>query len=124
MNENGQRLLELCLCQQRLRQDQASSQSALDTPQIKSLASNRLHSYMESYPILYKAYTQPSHRAGCDTNHSLVYRKVKLYAKKTYHIKTVGKPCLNVRKTCHAQKVEEFVTMLEKSLPDFAVGNA
>ena len=60
---------------------------------------------------------------GCDTNHSLVYSKVKLQSKKTHHIKTVSKPCMNVRKTPHAQKLERFVTMLERSLPDFLVGN-
>ena len=61
---------------------------------------------------------------GCDTNHSLVYSKVKLQSKKTHHIKTVSKPCMNVRKTPHAQKLEGFVTVLETSLPDFPVGNA
>ena len=31
---------------------------------------------------------------------------------------------MNVRKTPHAQKLEGFVTMLEKSLPDFPEGKA
>ena len=61
---------------------------------------------------------------GYDTNHSLVYSKVKLQSKKTYHIKTVSKPYMNVRKTPHAQKLEGFVTVLETSLPDFPEGNA
>ncbi|CAH3163795.1 unnamed protein product [Porites lobata] len=37
--------------------------------------------------------------------------------KRIYHTKTMCKPCLDASKTRDAQKVEEFITTLEKSLP-------
>ena len=43
--------------------------------------------------------------------------KWKLQAKRIYHTKTVWKPCLDVSKTPDGQKVEEFITTLEKCLP-------
>ena len=41
---------------------------------------------------------------------------MKLQAKRIHHTKTVCKPCLDVSKTRDGQKVEEFITTLEKSL--------
>jgi len=49
---------------------------------------------------------------------------VKLQAKRIYHTKTVCKSCLDVSKTRDAQKVEEFITTLEKSLPQPLCGKS
>ena len=56
-----------------------------------------------------------------DTDHSPVYSKVKLQAKRIYHAKTVCKPCLDVSKTRDAQKVEEFITTINLS-PSLSIG--
>ncbi|CAH3186502.1 unnamed protein product, partial [Porites lobata] len=55
---------------------------------------------------------------------SLHVAKVKLQAQRIYHTKTVCKPCLGVSKTRDAQKVEEFITTLEKSLPQPLFGKS
>lgn len=64
------------------------------------------------------------HRADCDTDHYLVYNKVKIQVKRMYHTKTEGKPCFDTSKTCEEQKVVEFITTLKKSLPGPSDGNA
>jgi len=49
---------------------------------------------------------------------------VKLQAQRIYNTKTVCKPCLDVSKTSDAKKVVEFITTLEKSLPQPLYGKS
>ena len=56
------------------------------------------------------------HSADCDTDHCLVFCKLKLQPKKFHRIKKQGNPCIDVSKMSQPVVVEEFAEAFEKEI--------
>lgn len=120
MNENGQRLLELCcyhnLCvTNTFFQNKACHKTSWRHPRSK-------HWHQLDLIITRKdslnsvCNTRVYHSADCDTDHSLVASKVKLKPKKFHYKKQKGQPQINTCKTAYADKNQEFIKRLEETL--------
>ena len=120
INENGQRLLELCsyhgLCvtnsyfqtklQHRVswRHPRSKHWHQLDLVIVRRTSLKTV--------LLTRSY----HSADCDTDHSLVCSKFRLHPKKFHRTKTVGKPRIDSTKMQHPDIVEEFAKSLVDAL--------
>ena len=128
MNDNGQRLLELCcyhnLCiTNTFFQNKACHKVSWRHPRSKhwhqlDLVVTRRDS------INSVCNTRAYHSADCDTDHSLIASKVKLKPKKLHHTKQKGQPRINISKTAYSQKNDEFIVRLEETLTDRQEENA
>ena len=89
MNENGQRLLELCtfhdLCI--TNSLHTKPQGFVETPTLKALASTGSN-LGQAAAIKNVLHTRSYHSADCDTDHSLVCCKIRMQPKKLNHTKT------------------------------------
>ena len=104
MNENGQRMLELC-CHHCLCVNNVFFKTK-HHHRVSWIRPRSNNWHQRDYVLtrrtvlscikLNAAFTVH----GCDTNHSLVYSKLKLQSKKTYHIKTVK----NCKQTLHERQ--------------------
>ena len=121
INENGQRLLEFC-CHHSL----CVTNTFFSTkPQHRvSWRHPRSKHWHQLDLILTRRGGLPSVKltrsyqsADCDTDHSLVCSKVKLQAKKMHHTRKEGRSRINTSNTRDKEKVEEFVRVLDESLP-------
>ncbi|XP_038059300.1 craniofacial development protein 2-like [Patiria miniata] len=121
MNENGQRLLELC-CHHNL----CITNTFFDTkPQHKvSWIHPRSKHWHQLDLVLTRRgglgsvkLTRSFQSADCDTDHSLVGCKVKLQPQRFHRAKREGRPRIDTSKTRNPDKVEEFVKALENVLP-------
>lgn len=117
INENGQRLLELCsyhgLCvtnsyfhtkpQHKVswRHPRSKHWHQLDMVIIKRSS------------LKYVLCTRTYHSADCDTDHSLVCCKIRLLPKRIHRSKKVGKPRMDTSTMQCPGKVEEFAKSLE-----------
>ena len=106
MNENGQRLLELCcyhnLCiTNTFFQNKAYHKVSWRHRRLKHWHQLDL-TRRDSINIICN--TRSYHSADCDTDHSLIASKVKIRPKKFYHSKHKGQPRINVRKTAYPDK--------------------
>ena len=128
MNENGQRLLELC-CHHGL----CVSNTFFNTkPQHRvSWRHPRSKHWHQLDLILTRRVdlssikkTRSYQSADCDTDHSLVCSKVKLRAKSLHRTRKEGRPRIDISKTRDHRKVEEFAQVLEDSLPGPPTANA
>ena len=122
MNENGQRLLELCsfrsLC--------VTNTYFEGKPQHHvSWKHPRSHRWHQLDLIITRRSALPSflstrsyHSADCDTDHTLVCSKVKLQPKKIHRAKPAGRPRINVAKTANSDCKEDFLSSLEHALQE------
>ena len=128
MNENGQRLLELCchhgLCVSNTffntkPQHRVSwwHPRAKHWHQLDLILTRRVD--LSSIKI-----TRSYQSADCDTDHSLVCSKVKLPVKSLHCTRKERRPRIDIRKTHDQRKVEEFAQVLEDSLPGPPTANA
>ena len=121
MNENGQRLLELC---------SHNSLSITNTffltkPQHKvswrhprSKHWHQLHLVLTRCTNLGNVKLTCSYQsADCDTDLSLVYCKVNFKAKRVHHAKQEGRHRINTCMTRKPEKVKEFIKVVEEALP-------
>ena len=128
MNENGQRLLELCthfhLC---------VANSFFDTkPQHKvSWRHPRSKHWHQLDLVLIRRANLNSikvvrsyHSADCDTDHSLVCCKIKLSPKKMFFSKAKGKPRLNTANMQDPVLVSQFADLFEKEHSTIESGSA
>ena len=128
MNENGQRLLELCtyhgLCitnsffrtkpQHKVswRHPRSKHWHQLDLILIRRNAiKNVLH-------------TRLYHSADCDTDHALVCCRIKIQPKRFHRTKKQGSPRINVSKMAQPDLVEQFSEAFEKVLGPSKPGNS
>ena len=120
LNENGQRLLELCtqnnLCvTNTFYQTKPQHKVSWRHPrskrwhQLDLIISRRCH--LKNVLI-----TRSFQSADCNTDHSLVCSKIRLRPKKVHHARPPGKVRINTSETKHPSKVEEFTTTLEEVL--------
>src|SRR6201996_3765554 len=128
MNENGQRLLEFC-CHHGLCITNTFFNSK---PQHKvSWRHPRSKHWHQLDLILTRRATLPCvnltrsyQSADCDTDHSLVCTKIKLFPRRLHHIKKEGRPRIDISKTHNQDKVKEFAQSLQSILPGPLNGNA
>ena len=111
MNENGQRLLELCtyhdLCiANSYISDEAPAQSFLEAPALKALAPIGSAPIQACRSQERPTHTRSYHSADCNTDHSLVCCKIRLQPKRFHRTKKQGNPvfmsarCYN-QTSCH-----------------------
>ena len=128
MNENGQRMLELCC-----RHGLCVSNTFLNTrpqhwvswrhPRSKHL--HQLHLILTRRVDLSSIKITRSYQsADCDTDNSLVCSKVKLGAKCLHRTRKEGRLHIDFSKTRDQRKVEKFAHVLEDSLPGPPTANA
>ena len=120
MNENGQRLLELC-CYRKLCvtntyfQNKACHRVSWRHPRSKHW--HQLDMIITKRDSLNNVCNTRSYQsADCDTDHSLIATKVKLKPKKFHHSKRKGQPRINISKTAYPEKNQEFNEQLEETL--------
>ena len=118
MNENGQRLLELCTFH-----DLSITNSFFRTkPQHKVLwrqpHSKHWHQLdlilVRRTAIKNVLHTRSYHSADCDTDHSLVCCKIRMQPKKLHRTKTKGNPRIDVSKMSQPDLMEQFAQTFEK----------
>ncbi|KAM7166307.1 craniofacial development protein 2-like [Macrochelys suwanniensis] len=120
MNENGQRLLELCSYH-----DLSITNSFFQTkpPHKVSWRHPRsMHWHQLDLIITRRSalkcvlLTRTFHSADCDSDHSLVCSKMKLQPKKIHRSRPEGKPRIDVSKTAHPDKAEKWKTEAKQAL--------
>ena len=121
MNENGQRLLELC-CSQNLcitntffyhkekhrvswMHPRSRQWHQLDLVITRRRCINDVHS------------TRSYHSADCNTDHALIISKVALQPKKLHHAKPKGLPKINVACIDDTKKTQKFISSLNNLSP-------
>lgn len=112
LNENGQRLLELCtyhgLC--------VTNSFFKTKPQHKvSWRHPRSKHWHQLHLIIVRRvaiknvlHTRSYHSADCDTDHALVCCKIRLTAKRFHRSKKQGNPCIDVSKMSKPDLVQQF----------------
>ena len=120
MNENGQRLLELCTFH-----DLCITNTFFKTkPQHKVSWRHPRSKHWHQLDLIITRrralknilITRSYHSADCDTDHSLVCCKMRLKPKKIHRSKPAGNPRIDVTGTAHPDKSDEFVKALRKAL--------
>ena len=120
MNENGQRLLELCcihgLC---------ITNSFFECKELQKVSWRHpcsRHWHQLDLVITRRAdlssvlHTRSYHSADCDTDHSLVASKVRLRPKKIHHSKTKGRPRINTSGANDPSKTQTFADTLQEKI--------
>ena len=122
MNDNGQRLLELCsfhgLC---ITNPffQSKHQQKVSWKLPRSHKWHQLDLVIARRSALNNVLaTRSYHSADCDTDHAMVCSKVRLSLHKLHRSKPTGRTCINVARTADPQRREQFVASLEQSLQD------
>ena len=128
LNENGQRLLELCsyhdLCiTNTFFQTKPQHRVSWRHPRSKHWHQLDLIITRRS-ALKYVLLTRTFHSADCDTDHSLVCCKLRLLPKKSHRSRPVGRPRIDVSKTSHPDKKAEFIEALSNSLDSDLPGNS
>ncbi|XP_067878459.1 craniofacial development protein 2-like [Heterodontus francisci] len=128
MNENGQRLLELCtyhnLCiTNSFFHTKPCHQVSWRHPRSRSW--HQLDLIVTRRPTLNSVQiTRSFHSADCDTDHSLVCSKVRLRPKKLHHSKQKGHPRINTSRISHPQLLQKFLNSLVTALQNTPTGDA
>ena len=128
MNENGQRLLEMCtyhdLCitnpyfktkpQHKVswRHPRSKHWHQLDLILVRRTA------------IKYVLHTRSYHSADCDTDHSLVCCKMRIQPKRFHRTKIQGNPRIDVSKMSRPDLVEQFAEAFEQELGALQPGDS
>ncbi len=128
LNENGQRLLELCSYH-----DLCISNTFFSTKRChrvswrhpRSCHWHQLDLVIIRRPLLNCVLTTRSyHSADCDTDHSLVGSKVRLYPKQIHNSKQKGRPRINTALTSVAEVCTRFASAIEEALKDCPVNSS
>ncbi|XP_074873341.1 uncharacterized protein LOC142024904 isoform X1 [Carettochelys insculpta] len=120
MNDNGQRLLELCTYHNLCITNtffQTKPQHRVSWRHPRSKHWHQLDVVIARRNNLKNVLlTRSYHSADCNTDHSLVCSKLKLRPKKLYCSKPAGRPCIDARKTANSEKAEKFRETLQENL--------
>ena len=124
INENGQRLLELC-CHHGLCVTNTYIQSKkLHKVSWRHPRSGHWHqldlAITRCKELGCVLHTRSYHSAVCDTDHSLVASKVRFAEQKLHHSKSKCRPRINTCNTTNSERTQEFISCLETSLADCA----
>ena len=128
LNENGQRLLELC-CHHGLCVTNTffntKPQHRVSWKHPRSKPWHQLDLILTRRPGLPNVRLTRSYQStDCDTDHSLVCCKVKLRATKLHRTRQQGRPRIDTSQTHDHGKVQDFARVLEESLPGPPSDNA
>ena len=117
MNENGQRLLELCtfhdLCIKNSFRTKPKHKVSWRHPRSK-------HCHQLDLILVRRAaiknvlHTRSYHSVDCDADHSLVCCKIRRQPKKSHHTKTKGISRIDASKMSQADLTEQFAQTFEK----------
>lgn len=128
LNENGQRLLELCSYHDLCITNTffaTKPQHRVSWRHPRSRHWHQLDLVITRRPSLNCVLTTRSfHSADCDTDHSLVGSKVRLQPKRIHHSKQKGRPRINTARTTMPDLCERFADSIEEALKDCPAGNA
>ena len=128
MNDNGQRLLELCT-----RHDLCISNTLFDIrPHLKtSWRHPRSKLWHQLDLIITKndnrknvKLTRTYHSADCDTDHSLVACTIRAQPKKFHRAKPPGNQRINSSKVVNSKLAEDYSRKLQETLPGITEGSA
>ena len=122
MNDNGQRLLELCsfrdLCVTNTY-FQGEPQHNVSWKHPRSHRWHQLDLIITRRAALQSFLsTRSYHSADCDTDHAVVCCRVSLQPRKIHRAKPAGRPRINTAKTADPAQKEEFLAVLEQALQD------
>ena len=128
MNENGQRLLELCTL---FNMCITNTYFQINPKHRVSWRHPRSKLWHQLDLVITKKFqlhdvlcTRSFHSADCDTDHSLVGCKAHLKPKKIHRSKPPGKPRIDITKTKNPELEKAFSDKLEETLPNIPEGNA
>ena len=128
MNENGQRLLELCTFH-----DLCITNSFFRTkPQHKVSWGHPCSKHWHQLDLILVRraavknvlHTRSYHSADCDTDHSLVCCKIRMQPKKFHRKKTKGIPRIDVSKMSQPDLTEQFTQTFEKEFGSLQLGDS
>ena len=120
MNENGQRLLEMC-CSRGLCVTNTFFKCK-EIHQVSWRHPRSRHWHQLDLVITRRAelasvlLTRSYYSADCDTDHSLIASKVRVRPKKVHHSKKKGRPCINTCSTANPERTQLFISKLEETL--------
>ncbi|KAK2555651.1 Craniofacial development protein 2 [Acropora cervicornis] len=127
LNENGQRLLELC-CHHGLCITN-SYFAGKDRHKVSWRHPRSGHWHQLDLVITRRAdpsnvlHTRSYHSADCDTDHSLVASKVRLKPQRIHHAKTKGRPRINTCGTSDPDKVKRFADTFNERIAAHATSS-
>jgi len=120
INENGQRLLEMC-CMHSLCVTNTFFKCK-GIHQVSWRHPRSRHWHQLDLVITRRAelasvlLTRSYHSADCDTDHSLVASKVRIIPKKLHHAKKNGRPRINTCCASNPEKTQQFICKLHEAL--------
>ncbi|XP_037804032.1 uncharacterized protein LOC119598476 [Penaeus monodon] len=127
MNENGQRLLELCSYQDLCITNTffaTKPHRRVSWRHPRSRHWHQLDLVITRRPSLNCVLTTRSyHSADCDTDHSMVGSKIRLQPKRIHQSKQEGRPRINTSKTAIPDLCERFANSIEDALKNCPGGN-
>lgn len=118
MNENGQRLLELCSYRKLCISNTFLNTKPHHRVSWRHLRSRHWHQLNLIISVSVLA-TRSFHSADCDTDHTLVYSKVRLLPRKIHHqSKQKRPPRINIAKTSDPGLSAQFAGSVETALEE------
>ena len=119
INENGERLLELC-CNRNLcvtnTYFQVKQKHRVSWMHPRSRQWHQLDLVITKRELLNSVrITRSYHSADCDTDHSLVLSKIILSPKRLHHAKPKGLPKINTAHTNDAERIKYFTSSFESN---------
>ena len=120
MNENGQRLMELCTFH-----DPCITNSFRTKPHPRSKHWHQLDLILVRRTAIKNVlHTHSYHSADCNTDHSLVCCKIRMQPKKFHGTKTQGIPRIDVSKMSQPDLMEQFAQTSEKEFGSLQPGDS
>lgn len=122
MNDNGQRLLELCSFRKLCITNtffNTKPQHKVSWRHPRSGHWHQLDMIITRRAVLNSVLVTRSYQsADCDTDHSLVCSKLRLLPKKIHHTKQKGRPRINTTRASNPESRTKLVTQLQDALED------
>ena len=120
LNENGQRLLEMCCLHGLCVTNTFFNCKAIHQVSWRHPRSKHWHQLdliiTRRTQLASVLLTRSYHSADCDTDHSLVASKVRLLPKKLYRNKNKGKPRIGICSTKNPERTAEYTQRLKEAL--------
>ena len=120
LNDNGQRLLELCSLHEMCISNTFFATKPCHRVSWRHPRSRHWHQLdliiTRRHSLNSVLITRTYHSADCDTNHSMVASKVRLQPKQIHRSKTKGRPRLNTTNTSNSELCNRFTSLITEAL--------